>query len=167
MTAYHLAQFNVATTLYDMDDPAMRGFVENLDRINALAEASPGFVWRLQDETGSAIGIQVSEDPHFLVNLSVWESAEALFDYVYRSAHTEIMGRRKQWFRRPDQVYQVLWWLPAGELPSVEQGLARLKLLQEQGPSAEAFTFKARFPAPDRGGPEEDLKPELYCVGWS
>ena len=167
MTAYHLAQLNVGTTLYDMDDPAMRGFVENLDRINALAEASPGFVWRLQDDAGSAVGIQVSDDPRFIVNLSVWQSAEALFDFVYRSAHTKIMVQRRQWFQRPDQAFQVLWWLPAGELPSVEQALARLRLLQAQGPTAEAFTFKARFPAPGQGGPEEDLRPEPYCVGWS
>jgi len=167
MTAYHLAQLNVGTTLHDMDDPAMRGFVENLDRINALAETSPGFVWRLQDEAGSAVGIQVSEDPRFIVNLSVWENAESLFDFVYRSAHTEIMAQRRQWFRRPDQAFQVLWWLPAGEVPTVEQALARLRLLQERGPTAEAFTFKARFPAPGQIGPEEDLRPEPYCVGWS
>lgn len=167
MTAYHLAQLNVGTTLYDMDDPAMRSFVENLDRINALAEASPGFVWRLQDDAGSAVGIQVSGDPRFIINLSVWESADALFDFVYRSAHSRIMARRRQWFRRPDQAFQVLWWLPAGELPSVEQALARLRRLQAQGPTAEAFTFKARFPAPDQGGPEDDLRPEPYCVGWS
>ena len=167
MTAYHLAQLNVGTTLHALDHPEMRGFVENLDRINALAEASPGFVWRLQDDAGSAVGIQVSEDPSFIVNLSVWRDAEALFGFVYRSAHSQIMAQRRQWFRRPDQAYQVLWWLPAGEIPTVEEALAQLRHLRELGPTAQAFTFKARFPAPDQGGPEEDLRPEPYCVGWS
>ncbi len=167
MSRYHLAQMNVGTILHDLEDPAMKGFVDNLERINALAEASPGFVWRLQDEAGDATGIQVTEDPRFIVNLSLWETAEALFDFVYRSAHTGIMAQRRQWFARPEEAYQVLWWLPAGELPTVESALARLERLRELGPTAEAFTFKQRFPAPgaeDSGG---DLRPEPYCVGWS
>ena len=164
---YHLAQVNVGTILHDLEDPAMKGFVDNLDRINALAECSPGFIWRLKNESGNATGIQVTEDPRFIVNLSLWETAEALFDFVYRSAHTGIMAQRRQWFARPAEAYQALWWLPAGELPTVEAALARLRRLQELGPTAEAFTFKQRFPAP---GAEDDggaLHPEPYCVGWS
>ncbi len=167
MPRYHLAQLNVGTILHDLEAPAMKGFVDNLERINALAEASPGFVWRLQDEAGDATGIQVTEDPRFIVNLSLWETAEALFDFVYRSAHTGIMAQRREWFARPAEAYQVLWWLPAGEIPTVEAALARLERLRELGPTPEAFTFKQRFPAPGAEDDGSDLRPEPYCVGWS
>ena len=165
--SHHLAQMNVGTILYDLADPRMKGFVDNLERINALAEASPGFVWRLQDEAGDATGIQVTDDPRFIVNLSLWETAEALFDFVYRSAHTGIMAQRRQWFLRPADAFQVLWWLPAGEVPTVEAGLARLQRLRDLGPTPEAFTFKQRFPAPGAEADDRDLRPEPYCVGWS
>lgn len=165
--SHHLAQMNVGTIRHDLADPRMKGFVDNLERINAQAEASPGFVWRLQDEAGDATGIQVAEDPRFIVNLSLWETAEALFDFVYRSAHTGIMAQRRQWFLRPAEAYQVLWWLPAGEIPTVEAALARLDRLRELGPTPEAFTFKQRFPAPGAEADDRDLRPEPYCVGWS
>ncbi|MDJ0937567.1 MAG: DUF3291 domain-containing protein [Kiloniellales bacterium] len=165
--SHHLAQMNVGTILYDLADPRMKGFVDNLERINALAEASLGFVWRLQDEAGDATGIQVTDDPRFIVNLSLWETAEALFDFVYRSAHTGIMAQRRQWFLRPADAFQVLWWLPAGEVPTVEAGLARLQRLRDLGPTPEAFTFKQRFPAPGAEADDRDLRPDPYCVGWS
>ncbi|MDJ0944530.1 MAG: DUF3291 domain-containing protein [Kiloniellales bacterium] len=165
--SHHLAQLNVGTILHDLEDPRMKGFVDNLERINALAEASPGFLWRLKDEAGDATGIQATEDPRFIVNLSVWESPEALFDFVYRSAHTGIMAQRRQWFARPAEAYQVLWWLPAGEIPTVEAALERLERLRAQGPTPEAFTFKQRFPAPGAEDSGDDLRPEPYCVGWS
>ncbi len=165
--SHHLAQMNVGTILYDLADPRMKGFIDNLERINALAEASLGFVWRLQDEAGDATGIQVTDDPRFIVNLSLWETAEALFDFVYRSAHTGIMAQRRQWFLRPADAFQVLWWLPAGEVPTVEAGLARLQRLRDLGPTPEAFTFKQRFPAPGAEADDRDLRPDPYCVGWS
>ena len=165
--SHHLAQMNVGTILHDLADPRMKGFVDNLERINGLAEASPGFVWRLQDEAGDATGIQLAEDPRFIVNMSVWETAEALFDFVYRSAHTGIMAQRRQWFARPSEAYQVLWWVRAGEFPTAEAGLARLDRLRKLGPTAEAFTFKQRFPAPGAEEDGPDLHPEPYCVGWS
>lgn len=165
--SHHLAQMNVGTILHDLADPRMKGFVDNLERINALAEASPGFVWRLQDEAGDATGIQVTDDPRFIVNLSIWETAEALFDFVYRSAHTGIMAQRRQWFLRPADAFQVLWWLPAGEVPTVEAGLARLQRVRDLGPTPEAFTFKQRFPAPGAKADDRDLRPDPYCVGWS
>ncbi len=165
--SHHLAQMNVGTILYDLTDPRMKGFVDNLERINALAEASLGFVWRLQDEAGDATGIQVTDDPRFIVNLSLWETAEALFDFVYRSAHTGIMAQRRQWFLRPADAFQVLWWLPAGEVPTVEAGLARLQRLRDLGPTPEAFTFKQRFPAPGAEADDRDLRPDPDCVGWS
>jgi hypothetical protein len=161
----HIAQMNVGTTLYDIDDERMAGFTDNLDRVNALAEATPGFVWRLQSEQGNATDIMVTDDPHFIVNMSVWETVEALFDYVYRSDHCSIMVGRRQWFAKPEGPYQVLWWVEEGVLPTVEEGLARLDHLTRHGPTPSAFTFKTVFPA---GKAEPlDLKPDPYCVGWA
>ncbi len=165
--SHHLAQLNVGTILYDLADPRMKGFVDNLEQINALADASPGFVWRLQDESGDATGFQVSKDPRLIVNLSLWETTEALFDFVYRSAHTGIMAQRRRWFVRPAEAYQVLWWVPAGQVPTVEAALVRLERLRELGPTREAFTFKQRFPAPGTEQDDSDLRPEPDCVGWS
>ncbi|HTV51925.1 MAG TPA: DUF3291 domain-containing protein, partial [Steroidobacteraceae bacterium] len=137
-----------------------------LDEVNALAERSPGFVWRLQSASGNATDIQVSSDPRFLVNMSVWQSVEALFDFVYRTAHTRFMSRRREWFEKPVQAYQVLWWIPAGHTPSVAEALARLEQLRQHGPTHEAFTFKQPFPPPGEPGRAQDLHPEPYCAGW-
>jgi len=161
----HIAQMNVGTTLYDLDDERMAGFVDNLDRVNALADATPGFVWRLQSDTGNATDIKVAADPHFIVNMSVWESVEALFDFVYRSDHRGIMVGRRAWFEKPEGPYQVLWWVERGMQPSVEEGLKRLDHLARHGPTPYAFTFKKLYPA---GAAEPlDLKPDPYCVGWA
>ncbi|MDJ0950804.1 MAG: DUF3291 domain-containing protein [Alphaproteobacteria bacterium] len=165
---YHLAQMNVATARYPLTDSRMRDFVVRLDGINGLAERSPGFVWRLKDESGNATDIQFTDDPNLIVNMSVWESPEVLFEFVYRTAHTRVMARRREWFERPTEAFQVLWWVPAGREPTVEEGFARLSHLRAHGPTAEAFTFKERFPSPageDADG--QELAPEPYCVGWS
>jgi hypothetical protein len=169
MTAdtWHIAQMNVGRTVAPLDSPALAGFMAALDGINALAEAAPGFVWRLQSDSGNATDIKVSDDPQFIVNMSVWSSVEALFDFVYQSAHTPVMGRRRQWFEKPAEAYQVLWWVPAGHRPTVEEGLARLDYLRRLGPTAHAFTFKERYPVPGAGGEPDDLAPEPYCVGWA
>jgi len=98
--------------------------------------------------------------------MSVWASVESLFDFAYKSAHRLVMARRREWFRRPDGAYQVLWWVPEGHKPTVEEGLARLAKLNAEGPTPEAFNFKARFPQPDKIGSPEDMQPEPYCVGW-
>jgi hypothetical protein len=166
MTRWHIAQINVATALYPLDDPRLAAFVAALDEVNALADRSPGFVWRLQSDAGNALAVKASDDPKFIVNMSVWESVEALFDFVYISAHRTVMVQRRQWFERPGGAYQALWWVPAGTLPAVEDGLARLRHLDAQGPSPVAFTFKQKFPPPDRAGAPEDLQPEPHCVGW-
>ena len=149
---WQLAQLNIATALYPADDPRISEFYAQLDEINALADSSPGFVWRLQSESGNATDILVSDDPLLIVNMSVWESAEALFDFAYKSAHRQVLADRRKWFRRPEGPYQVLWWVPAGHTPSVDEGLARLSALQEQGPHPQAFSFQASFPAPDQPG---------------
>jgi hypothetical protein len=154
MTGYHLAQLNVARALAPLDDPLLAEFTARLDDINALADGSPGFVWRLQSDTGNATDIQATLDPRLLVNLSVWDSPKSLFDYVYRSGHAEVMRRRKDWFEPREGPHLVLWWVPAGELPTVEQALERLDRLREEGPTPAAFTFKQRFPAPDGTGGE-------------
>ena len=151
MIHYHLAQLNIAEMLEPLDSPTMADFVANLDRINALADAAPGFVWRLQTEQGDATGVKDFGET-IIVNMSVWESPEALHDYVYETAHVEILRRRKEWFSRMRNAYAVLWWVPAGHRPSVAEGKERLELLREHGPSERAFTFEKIFPAPDQLG---------------
>ena len=150
MTGYHLAQFNIARARKPMEDPAMADFVAQLDAVNALADAAPGFVWRLQDASGNASAIQGFDDPRMLVNLSVWESAEDLFAYVYKSGHAKVMARRRDWFERGDGPTMVLWWVPAGHIPGVEEAKARLDALRRDGPGPVAFSFKERFPAPEK-----------------
>lgn len=167
MNRYHIAQLNVATFLHDPEDPRLADFMDALDPINALADRSPGFVWRLQTDSGNATDVQVGDDPRLIVNMSVWESVEALFDFVYRTAHTGVMTRRREWFERPAEAYQVLWWVRAGHIPPVEEGVARLERLRREGPTAAAFTFKAKFPSPDEEGDARDMRPEPYCEGWT
>lgn len=164
-TGWHLAQINVGRLVQPSGHPQVAGFFEALDRINALADASPGFVWRLQSDSGNATDIQVSDDPNFILNMSVWADADALFAFVYRSAHTPVMAQRRDWFARFDGAYQALWWLPAGTLPTVEDGLARLWRLDRFGPTRDAFTFKARFPSPAEAGLPIDMQPDPWCVG--
>jgi hypothetical protein len=109
--------------------------------------------------------VQTTADPLFLVNMSVWADAESLFEFVYRSAHTPEMARRREYFERFESAYQALWWVPAGHIPSVDEGLSRLWRLDRYGPTREAFSFKARFPAPGLGGQPKDMKPDPWCLG--
>jgi len=149
MAQWHIAQINVGHLLHPLDDPRMAGFTGQLDTINALADAAPGFVWRLQGDSGNATGIQVADDPALIVNLSVWEGVEPLFQFVYRTAHQGVMAGRRQWFARPVQPYQALWWVPAGHRPTPEEGLERLERLRREGPGPSAFGFKTGHPPPD------------------
>lgn len=146
---WHIAQINVGTTRYATDDERLHGFMSRLDAINALADGSPGFVWRLQSDSGNATDIDVGGDPKFIVNMSVWKSIDALAEYVYRSAHREVMINRREWFERPEGAYQALWWVPAGHRPEPEEGLERLDVLRRDGPTALAFTFQKTFPPPE------------------
>ena len=149
---FQLAQVNVGRALAPIHAAQMADFVANLNRINRLAEAATGFVWRLKDVSGNATGIDVGGDPRLIVNLSVWESREALFDFVYRSGHTKIMARRKEWFEPYGQAYMALWWCPAGSPPTLDEAMRRLALLERRGPSPQAFTFKQSFPPPSVDG---------------
>lgn len=148
MKQFQLAQINIARMVAPLDDPIMAGFVAQLDAINAIADQSPGFVWRLQTEDGDATGINAFADARILINMSVWESIEALHQYTYRSQHAGVFRDRKRWFEPLGQPHMALWWVPAGHTPTPAEGKHRLELLQLHGPTAEAFTFKQRFPAP-------------------
>ena len=147
MPQFHLAQLNIAKMKYPIDDPEMVDFVDELDNINSLADDASGFVWRLQGDDGNATAIRFFGSD-VLVNMSVWQDAESLHDYVYRSAHNKIMSQRKRWFDRIDDAYSVLWWMPAGHIPSLEEAQQRLHTFDLNGPSEQSFTFKQRFPAP-------------------
>ena len=144
MIDYHLAQLNIAKMKFGMDSPELADFVARLEEVNALADDSPGFVWRLQTDTGDATAIDFF-GPDTLVNMSVWQNIESLHDYVYRSAHKEVLARRKEWFERMLEAYSVLWWIPAGHIPTFEEAAQRLEQLQDSGPSAAALTFKQVF----------------------
>lgn len=143
----HLAQLNVGRLRAPIDDPMIDDFRTNLEPINALAEASPGFVWRLQDESGDATAIKVFDHELDIINLTVWESIDALADFTYRSDHTEFLRRRREWFERPTEAITCLWWIPAGVTPTPQDAVARLEHLREHGPTARAFTFRHRFDA--------------------
>ena len=145
---HDLAQLNIGRLLAPTDDPATAGFMDALDPINALADAHPGFRWRLQTEDGDATAIRPYDDDLMIVNMSTWASLEDLADFVYGDEHRAIMVQRRQWFERMAEAFMVLWWVPAGHRPSVEEAKARLELLREHGPTAEAFTFRQPFPSP-------------------
>lgn len=165
MSGWHIAQINIARQVGGPDDPRVAGFYGALDRINAIADASPGFVWRLKGEGDNATDIAATPDPRLIVNLSVWTDPDPLFAFVYRSAHTPVMAQRRDWVERFDGAFQALWWVPAGTIPTIEEGFARLWRLDRFGPTGQAFTFKARFPPPGVAGPTVDHQPDPWCVG--
>lgn len=161
MSAFHLAQINIGRMLGPIDSETMAGFVARLDEINALAEATPGFVWRLRTEDGDATAIRPYEDDRIIVNMSVWESVEALHTYAYHTAHVEVLRSRREWFSRMTEAFMVLWWVPAGHRPSVAEAVARLEAIRANGATPEAFTFRERFPAPDAPGDVTAERSEL------
>ena len=146
MTDWHLAQLNVGRTVAPLESTQLSGFVEALEPINALADAAPGFVWRLQTDDGDATSLRFGDG--FLVNMSTWESIETLGDFVFRSQHVEIMRQRRKWFVPMQEVFACLWWVPAGSVPSIAEAELRLARLSTDGPTEFAFTFRAAFPAP-------------------
>ncbi|WP_055483478.1 DUF3291 domain-containing protein [Sphaerimonospora mesophila] len=138
----HLAQLNVAQLIAPLDAPQLADFVAALEPINAIADTAPGFVWRLKGGDQPTDTVKHDYGDHLLVNFSVWESREALWNFVYRSPHLPVLRRRREWFHRVAEPYTVMWWVPRGYTPSLEEGMARLDLLRSQGPTSEAFTFQ-------------------------
>lgn len=153
MSGWQLAEINVGRLVAPYGSPPVAEFVANLPKINALADAQPGFVWRLTGEGDDATDIQAFDDPMMAMNMSVWESLEALAAFVYRSGHRDFMRRRREWFEAPADAYLALWWVPAGHRPTPAEGRARLEALRRDGPTPFAFSFRQPFPAPD--GPAE------------
>lgn len=137
----HIAQVNIARALAPLDDPQMAGFVARLDDINSLADASPGFVWRLKTEEGNATALRPYDDDRIVVNLSVWKTPEDLQHFVYRSAHAEVMRQRKAWFERFGDVHMALWWIEPGHIPTISEAKERLLYLQLYGETKFAFSF--------------------------
>jgi hypothetical protein len=141
-----LAQLNIAEAIAKMDSPVMAGFVNNTDRINAIAEESEGFVWRLVgDDSHDSYSINAFDSDYILVNMSVWQDRESLFKYVYNSGHVEIFKRKKEWFKKMLKMHMVLWYIEDGHIPTVEEGKERLEYLQQRGESPYAFGFKSKY----------------------
>ncbi len=157
----HLAQLNIGLPVAPLDGPQLAGFVENLEPVNALADAAPGFVWRLQTEDGDATAIRPYDDDRLIVNMSVWTSVEALAAFVFSGAHRAIMRRRREFFVPMREAFQVLWWVPEGTTPTVTEAQERLTHLREHGPTPHAFTFRTPFPAP--GGPAVRADDAWFC----
>ena len=149
MSAYHLAQLNIGVIRAAMDSPVMADFANNLDPINAIADGAPGFVWRLQTEEGNATAIRPFENKNLLLNMSVWRDIDSLRKFVYTAMHAEFMRRRREWFERMSEAFMVLWWVPRGHIPSIDEAMVRLEMLRQNGPTADAFTFRRAFPPPD------------------
>ena len=148
LTEFHLAQVNVMVTRAPLDHPSMAEFVALLDPVNDLADSSPGFVWRLKTEDGNATAIRVFDDHRTLINLSVWQSRDDLWNFVYASRHLDVMWRRRQWSERIAEASQALWWVEAGRTPTVPEAEGTLRLLRALGPTSAAFTFRQAFPPP-------------------
>jgi hypothetical protein len=145
---YHIAQINIGRLVAPIEDPRIAGFVAQLDPINSLADTTPGFVWRLQSSSGNATDVTYNEDSSVMVNMSVWESIEALREYAYKSKHVAVFRERAKWFQKMDQPSYCLWWVTAGHVPTVAEGRERLEHYQRHGASPLSFWFSQLFPSP-------------------
>ncbi|KAF1068080.1 MAG: hypothetical protein GAK45_01474 [Pseudomonas citronellolis] len=145
MTPLHLAQVNLAWTRASLDHPSMLGFVEQLERINALAERSDGFIWRLQDEQGDATALRAFDDERIIVNLSLWRDVAALHRFVYSGDHLAVLRRKREWMERPNGPHLALWWVPAGHRPTLDEACTALRRLASDGPGPQAFTLARPF----------------------
>jgi hypothetical protein len=145
--SHHLAQVNIGRMLHPIDDPCMSAFVAQLDPVNALADSAPGFVWRLQSSSGNATDVAYSDDPFVIVNMSVWESIEALRDYTYNSHHIGVFRDRSRWFQKMELPQYCLWWVPAGHIPTVAEARRRLEHYQTHGATPYSFWFSRPYPA--------------------
>jgi len=148
--AFQLAEINVARMKgVNINDPIMKEFVDNLDRVNDLAERSEGFIWRLKDESNNATYFNPYNDEQVIVNISVWQDVESLEHYVFKTFHTDFLKRRREWFHSYGKLHTALWWIPQGQFPTLEEAVEKLDYLQKNEPSPMAFTFKTRFPKPE------------------
>jgi hypothetical protein len=146
---WHLAQINIAQMIGNtINDPVMEKFVAQLDEINALAEGSPGFVWRLKDDGNNATAFNPYNDDRIIINMSVWRSLEDLMTFVFRGRHAEVLRSRREWFVNFGKPFTAMWYIPAGHTPTVEEATQRLESLQKNGPTSFAFDYKTRFSAP-------------------
>ena len=159
---WHLAQLNVGRLLAPLESETLAGFVAALEPINALADGHPGFVWRLQTDAGDATSIRPTEDDLFLINMSVWSSLETLRAVVYTTAHVQVLRQRRAWFEQLATSHMVLWWVPAGHIPTIEEGLSQLDRLRQDGPTPAAFTFRAPF-QPQASDPGDPLVDAEFC----
>lgn len=149
MQNYQLAEINVAHMKgVNIDDPIMKEFVDNLDNVNELAERSKGFVWRLKDEDNDATSFNPYNNEQIIINVSVWDSVEDLGNYVFKTFHSDFLKRRKEWFHTYGKVHTAMWWIPAGQFPTVQEAVDKLDDLQKNGASQEVFNFRAKFPKP-------------------
>ena len=158
MARYQIAQVNIGRINAPLDSALMAGFMSRLDEINALADKSPGFVWRLQTNEGNATYFRPYDDDRILMNMSVWETIEALRQYVYQTVHAELLRQRHEWFEKFVGVYTALWWVPAGHRPGIDEARKRLAHLEKHGPTEFAFTFKRTFQ------PDEHFQ---QAIDWS
>jgi hypothetical protein len=142
---YNLAQINIGKIRAAMDSPVMYEFAANLDRINALAESSHGFVWRLKDDSNNASSIKIFDDEFVIINMSVWKNQESLYGYVYKSLHTEFLKKRKEWFEKMEAMHMAQWWVPAGHWPGTAEAVDRLNYIRIHGETPYAFNFKNLF----------------------
>lgn len=143
----HIAQVNIGRVRAPLDSELMQSFVARLDEINSLADDAPGFVWRLKSDEGPSSYLRPYDDERLLINMSVWESVEALKDYVYKTAHAEVLRQRRDWFETFQGAYMALWWVPPGHVPTVDEAKERLAHLEAHGPTPYAFTFRTIHPA--------------------
>jgi hypothetical protein len=145
--AFELAQVNIARPKAPLDSPRLKDFVDNLDPVNADADAADGFVWRLQSDSGNATDVPVLGDDWLIVNMTVWRDTNALTAYMYQGRHREMLARRREWFEKLQEAVTALWWVPAGHRPTVAEAEARLRHLRANGPTPYAFTLRKPFPA--------------------
>ncbi|MEM9561601.1 MAG: DUF3291 domain-containing protein [Actinomycetota bacterium] len=151
MSDHHLAQINVGRLRHPLEAPETAEFVDALDRINGLAESSPGFVWRLVGDDGTSssyVEVEGLDDPLDIVNYSIWESVESLKDFMYRTEHVDFLRRRTEWFERPVVPIAACWWIPAGAIPGVDEAYRRLEHLRTEGPSSTAWPLTRPEPPP-------------------
>ena len=146
---FQLAEINIARMKgVNINDPIMQEFVENLERVNSIAEASEGFVWRLKDENNNATSMNPYDDEQVIINVSVWESFETLEHVMYQTFHSDFLKRRKEWFQNFGTAHTAMWWIPAGKFPTLQEAVDQLDYLQKNGASEKVFDFRNKLPAP-------------------